>query len=82
MEKSPVKFMWHYLKLFKWYTFGIAVMVFINILASRIFPLFLAKVYDAITRSDIDWQSIYVLLILAVVANFTSYTICSRKECC
>lgn len=46
MEKSPLKYTWNYLKIFKKYFMIIIVAIIISQLCGQLYPLYLAKIYE------------------------------------
>lgn len=46
MEKSPIKFIWYYVKIFKWFFLIIFTLIIISTIGGQLYPLYLAKIYD------------------------------------
>ena len=46
MEKSPVNYVWHYIKIFKWFAVTTIFLMFVSQLCGQIYPLYLAKIYN------------------------------------
>lgn len=61
MQKTPLKFLWHYIKIFKWFFISMFVLLAVSSVAGQLYPLFLAKIYDTAagkTGSPTYWQDI------------------------
>lgn len=46
MEKSPLKYVWHYITVFKWFAATVITLMFISQCCGQFYPLFLAKIYN------------------------------------
>ena len=68
MEKSAVKFLWHYIKIFKWFFCLMLLLLIISTLSGQIYPLYLAKIYDTAAgkvNSPSYWIDIFNFTIIA-----------------
>lgn len=63
MEKTPARFIWHYVKIFKWSFLLIGFLVVVRQITEAIGPWYLAKIYETVSaasESGIPWQQLYV----------------------
>ena len=61
MEKTPLKFLWHYIKIFKWFFLAMFGLLAVSAMAGQTSPLYLAKIYNTAagqTDSPTYWQDI------------------------
>lgn len=74
MEKKPINFVWHYLKIFKWYWLMIFVCLIIAQLCSQASPYFMAKIFNLVAGqepSEEYWsQIIYLALMVSGLSLF------------
>lgn len=52
MEKSPLRFVWHYVKIFKWPMLLLSLCVIIRQAANTAEPYFLAKIYNTVAEKQ------------------------------
>lgn len=67
MEKTPLKFLWHYIKIFKWFFLAMFVLLAIATICGQLYPLYLAKIYDTAAgkaESPTYWQDIWRFAII------------------
>lgn len=48
MEKTPLKFVWKYVKIFKWFFITMFLLLLAGNICGQIYPYFLAKIYDTV----------------------------------
>ncbi len=63
MEKTPARFIWHYVKIFKWSFLLIGFLVVVRQITEAIGPWYLAKIYETVSaasESGIPWQRLYI----------------------
>ena len=63
MEKTPARFIWHYVKIFKWSFLLIGFLVIVRQITEAIGPWYLAKIYETVSaasESGIPWQRLYI----------------------
>lgn len=70
MEKSPLKYVWHYITVFKWFAATVITLMFISQCCGQFYPLFLAKIYNTAAgetgRPDY-WSKIINFTLIAFV---------------
>lgn len=65
MEKTPLRFIWHYIKIFKWAFFSIGIFNFASALCENITPYYLSKMFDLIAgklQSGDYWDDVWFCL--------------------
>ncbi len=74
MEKSPIKFILHYVKLFKWLFYSLSAINILSKLGSYLSLFYAAKLYDIVAKTENVhyWQDIYFYLFLALSCQLTS----------
>ena len=63
MEKTPARFIWHYVKIFKWSFLLIGFLVIVRQITEAISPWYLAKIYETVSAAPeggMPWQQLYV----------------------
>lgn len=63
MEKTPARFIWHYVKIFKWSFLLIGFLVVVRQITEAISPWYLAKIYETVSAAPeggMPWQQLYV----------------------
>lgn len=71
MEKSPLRFVWYYVKIFKWSILLVSLCVIIRQAANTVEPYFLAKIYNTIAeRQNADYwnEIIFYAAMLAIIS--------------
>lgn len=60
MEKSVSKFIWHYLRLFKYFILSMIILLSIGLVCRQLIPYGFAKIYETVSTQNIDtaWKSI------------------------
>ncbi len=65
MEKTPLRFIWHYIKIFKWAFLLIGFLNFVSAVCENIAPYYLSKMFDLIAgklQNDDLWNEIWFCL--------------------
>lgn len=73
MEKSAYRFVWHYIKIFKWFLVAIALLLVVGQTCRQFVPYFFSRLYDVVsTFSDTPetWQKIFFCVLMAFVLQF------------
>lgn len=68
MEKTFTKFVWQYIKQFKWFIIFTVLSILLSGIESRVYPLYFAKIYDAIAskKGENDyWNAIIIYILIA-----------------
>ena len=63
MEKTPARFILHYVKIFKWSFLLIGFLVIVRQITEAISPWYLAKIYETVSaapKGGIPWQQLFV----------------------
>ncbi len=70
MEKTALKFVWHYIKIFKWFFILMMAVLVSGQVCRQFAPYYLSRLYDAVstyTDSAAAWQSIMFYIFMAFV---------------
>lgn len=71
MEKTPSLFVWHYIKLFKWYFLIIMVLILVRQISEAVSPYYLAKIYETVAETgentDLWGQLFHYAFLFAVI---------------
>lgn len=70
MEKTPLRYLWHYVKIFKYYFFAGFVFVFLSIGCSRFYPYYLSEIYNIVASQFKDpaiWPQVFHFAFIALV---------------
>lgn len=62
MEKTPVRFIWHYTKIFRYYLLSMIICTIIAQVMGQSYPYFLAKIYDTVAGKigkPYYWEEIF-----------------------
>lgn len=73
MEKSPIKFIWRYLVEFRLYVILGMIFVSIEVVASRLTPYYLAKIFDGLGKEVVAWDLIYIFVFIVVLTRVVMY---------
>ena len=46
MEKTPFRYLWHYIRIFKLLVVSVLALNFLSQLCGQVYPLYLAKIYS------------------------------------
>jgi len=72
MEKTPTRFLWHYIKIFHWYFLLLAICIIIRQISMGIEPYFLAKIFNTAAVDSGNWREIYTTAgIVAAISLFS-----------
>lgn len=70
MEKTSLRYLWHYIKIFKNY-FGLGLMaIFLAIVCSRFYPYYLSEIFNTVAsefKNPHIWPQVYHMAFLALV---------------
>lgn len=61
MEKTPLNFVWHYVKIFRWYVLSMFILLVLGQTSGQFFPYYMAKIFDAVAGRRYDselWRTI------------------------
>lgn len=67
MEKSAVKFLWHYVRQFKWFFIFMLFCLIISQSSGQVYPYFVAKIFDTAasqTASPTYWEDLVRLTLI------------------
>lgn len=70
MEKSAVRFVWHYIKIFKWIFMTMVALLLIGQLCRQFVPYYLSRLYDAVSTfagTPQAWHTVLLCIFLAFV---------------
>ncbi len=71
MEKTPSLFVWHYIKLFKWYFLIIMALILVRQISEAVSPYYLAKIYETVAETgenaDLWGQLFHYAFLFAVI---------------
>lgn len=73
MEKTALKFVWHYIKIFKWYMIAMGVFLIIGQTCRQFMPYYLSRLYDTVsTFADTPevWSGILFCIGMAFAMQF------------
>lgn len=82
MEKTAYKFVWHYIKIFKWFLIAIGVLLVTGQTCRQFVPYYFSRLYDAVsTFSDKPeaWQGILFCILMAFVLQFVGQIIANSN---
>lgn len=68
MEKTFTKFVWQYIKQFKWFIIFTMLSILLSSIASRVHLLYMAKIYGAVSNKTGEndyWNSIIIYILIA-----------------
>lgn len=77
MEKSPLRFIWHYVKIFKWSMLLLVLCIFTRQISNTIEPYFLAKIYNTVAdrQNTGYWNEILLYASLLAVISLAALLI-------
>ncbi len=78
MEKTAAKFIWHYIKIFKWFILGMLSLLIIGQICRQFAPYYLSRIFEAVSifeDSPEMWQRIWTCVILCFVLQFAGQII-------
>ena len=73
MEKNAAKFVWHYVKIFKWFLLGMLGLLIAGQICRQFVPYYLARLYEAVSgyQDTADaWQNILACIFGAFMLQF------------
>lgn len=82
MEKNAYKFVWHYIKIFKWFLIAIALLLVVGQTCRQFVPYYFSRLYDAVsTFSDMPetWQKIFFCVLIAFVLQFIGQVVANSN---
>lgn len=77
MEKSPLRFIWHYVKIFKWSMLLLVLCIFTRQISNTIEPYFLAKIYNTVAdrQNTSYWNEIFLYASLVAIISLAAMLI-------
>lgn len=82
MEKSAYRFVWHYIKIFKWFLIAIALLLVVGQTCRQFVPYYFSRLYDAVsTFSDAPetWQKIFFCVFIAFALQFIGQVVANSN---
>lgn len=82
MEKTAAKFVWHYIKLFKWYMAAMVVLLIAGQTCRQFMPYYLSRLYDAVstfTDTPQVWHGILFCIFMAFAMQFAGSMIANSN---
>ena len=82
MEKNAYRFVWHYIKIFKWFLIAIALLLVVGQTCRQFVPYYFSRLYDAVsTFSDTPetWQKIFFCVLIAFVLQFIGQVVANSN---
>lgn len=82
MEKSAVRFVWHYIKIFKWIFMTMVALLLIGQLCRQFVPYYLSRLYDAVSTfagTPQAWHTVLLCIFLAFVLQLLGQTVANSN---
>ena len=82
MEKTALKFVWHYAKIFKWYIFCMIVLLVVGQVCRQFMPYYLSRLYDTISTYSATaevWKNILFCIFMAFGMQFVGSVIANSN---
>lgn len=73
MEKNALKFVWHYVKIFKWFLLIMLALLIVGQICRQFVPYYLARLYEAVSGYQDTaeaWQNVIVCIFSAFLLQF------------
>lgn len=78
MEKTALRFIWHYVKIFKWFLLGMLALLIIGQTCRQFAPYYLSRIFEAVSVFDDSpgvWHNILFCILMAFVLQLAGQVI-------
>lgn len=78
MKKTASEFVWHYIKIFKWFLISMALLLIIGQTCRQFVPYYFSRLYDAVStfsETPEAWQGILFCILMAFILQFVGQVI-------
>ena len=75
MEKTPLRYLWHYVKIFKYFILSGLISMLIATVCSRFYPYYLSEIYNLVSsqfNNNQIWGQVYYLAFLALALGIAN----------